>query len=281
VVYPSFFLVDVLHCIGAALLIIVGLYLVSHRIDQRLFPYLLLGSGILLFLFEPVYKSWGFEGWPAGIANYFTKANGSVFTVIPWVGYATLGGFMAWLFRAKSEIQGLYIRSIVLCLALGGLLIWFSSPLFELLGMATGFSLFQDIVANNYLFIRLGDVLLVFAVFMILRSLMNQKLFLRIGQNTLSIYVIHFIILYGSFTGLGLYRFLDHSLTPLWAISGALAFMIGCTWLALAYDSRESLIKNKLRELFGRIARGSAQLLRTAKTGLIRFVRFLGLAANR
>lgn len=281
VIYPSFFLVDVLHCIGAALLIIVGLYLLSHRIHKKLFPYLLLGLGILLFLFEPVYKSWGFEGWPAGIANYFTKANGSVFTVIPWVGYAALGGFMAWLFRAKSEIRGLYIRSIVLCMALGGLLIWFSSPLFDLIDALTGIGLFQDIVANNYLFIRLGDVLLVFAVFMILRRLMHQELFLRIGQNTLSIYVIHFIILYGSFTGLGLYRFFDHSLPPLWVIPGALAFMIGCTWLALVYDSRESRIINKLRELSGWIARGSLQLLRNAKTGWVRLVRFLGLAPNR
>ena len=285
VLYPSFFLVDVLHCIGAALLLIVGLYLLSYRLNHKLFPYILLGTGLCLFIFEPAYKGWDFEGWPVGIANYFTRANGSVFTVIPWVGYASVGGFMACLFRAFREVRGLYIRSIMLCLVLGCLLIWYSSPLFDALGKATGIELFRDIVVNNYLFIRLGDVLLVFAVFMILRSLMQQKLFLRIGQNTLSIYVIHFIILYGSFTGIGLYRYLHHSLPPLWVLPGALAFMIVCTWLALVYDRREPALKRKLREGSLRICRwmeqGSIYLRRNAKSLWIRLVRFLGLTTDR
>ena len=49
-----------------------------------------------------------------------------------------------------------------------------------------------------------------------------HKNLLKIGQNTLAIYVIHFIILYGSFTGLGVYQFLKYSLSPTTAIIGAL-----------------------------------------------------------
>ena len=89
-----------------------------------------------------------------------------------------------------------------------------SSDFFIWIEEITHLGLFGQIAANNYLFIRLGDVMVVFALFLILRRLMEQRLFLRIGQNTLSIYVIHFIILYGSFTGLGLYRFLHHELSP-------------------------------------------------------------------
>ena len=101
-------------------------------------------------------------------------------------------------------------------------------------------------LTNNYLFIRLGDVFVVFAVFMILRRLMTNKTVLKIGASTLSIYVIHFVILYGSLTGLGLYRFFHHSLSPEIVVPGALAFMITCTWLSLQYNKYELGIKTQI-----------------------------------
>lgn len=247
-IYPSFYLVDVLHCIGAALLLVVSLYVVAGKRREWLFPTLLLGSGLLLFVFEPLYKTWDYTWMPDLLANYFTKTNGSVFTIIPWVGYAAIGGFLAMAFRRFREDKNLYLKSIGICLLAGAGLIWYSSAFFNWAGNAAGLELFGMIVSNNYLFIRLGDVFLVFAVFMILRGLMQQELFLRIGQNTLSIYVIHFIILYGSFTGLGLYRFLHHSLSPWAAIGGALLFMVVCTGLALRYDTHEARIKAGLRQ---------------------------------
>jgi hypothetical protein len=131
--------------------------------------------------------------------------------------------------------------------AVAGLeLILGSSDLFLGLSRFTGIRLFADIFFNNYLFIRLGDVLLVFAVFMLLRGWMQNRSVLKIGQSTLSIYVVHFIILYGSFTGLGLYRFLQHSLSPALAVSGALAFMVVCTYTALQYEKHKVSIKLKL-----------------------------------
>ena len=102
------------------------------------------------------------------------------------------------------------------------------------------------IVLNNYLFIRLGDVLVVFAIFMLLRQFMTNRTVLKIGASTLSIYVIHFIILYGSFTGLGLYRFFHHELNPTLVIPGAVIFMIACTFLALQYGKYEVEIKSHI-----------------------------------
>ena len=270
--YASFFLVDVLHCIGMALLVIIGLYLVSVKLNKKLLPYLLLGISIGLFLFEPVYKTASFGWLPDALANYFTKANGSVFTIIPWVGYTTFGGFLSLWFRRFANVRGLYIWSIAISLLTGIGLIWYSSPFFYWLYESSGIELFRMVVSNNYLFIRLGDVMLVFALFMILRSLMKQKLFLRIGQNTLSIYVIHFIILYGSFTGLGLYRFWHHELSPLAAISGAIAFMVCCSFLALLYERHEIWIREKLQlllQLGSRALGKSAVLLTRAFKGVI------------
>jgi uncharacterized membrane protein len=246
-VFASFFLVDVLHCIGLSLLAIIGLYLLGAKLGKKAFPALLIGCTLLLFLFEPWYKAMGLEGVPQWIANYLTKANGSVFTIIPWMGYTTMGGFMAMRFHRHKEQAHLYTVAIPVLFLLGSLLLFGSSPFFVYLGEQTGISLFMDISVNNYLFIRLGDVFLVFALFLLGRNFLNHPTLLRIGQSTLSIYVVHFIILYGSFTGLGLYRFFHHQLHPAIVVPGAVLFIIACCFFALRYERHKDHLTFQLR----------------------------------
>ncbi|MGB6153119.1 MAG: acyltransferase family protein [Pricia sp.] len=238
--YASFYLVDVLHCIGLSLLGIIGIYLLSQKYKKSFFPVVLFGITLLLFLFEPIYKSWSFSFLPDALANYLTKTNGSVFTIFPWFGYATFGGFVSLLFAKFKSFRYLYPTAILTAIVGGIGLIFGSSYVFLKLSGATGLQLFADVFFNNYLFIRLGDVFLVFAVFMLLRSVWKNATVLKIGQSTLSIYIVHFIILYGSFTGLGLYRFFHHALTPAVAISGALAFMVVSTYTALQYEKHKT-----------------------------------------
>ncbi|QBA64054.1 heparan-alpha-glucosaminide N-acetyltransferase domain-containing protein [Muriicola soli] len=251
--YSTFFLVDVLHCIGISIMTIIAVYLLTARLKKWLFPFSLLGITFVLFLFEPLYATWTYSAWPEAIANYLTRNNGSVFTIIPWVGYTALGGFLAVLFKRHLSNKNLYTRAIWLSLILGLSLVYFSSPFFYFFYELSGISLFKDIVTNNYLFIRLGDVLIVFAVFMLLRKSIIRPTLLRIGQNTLSIYIIHFVILYGSFTGLGLYRFFHQSLSPVMAISGAIAFMVVCSYAALTYDKHEATIKGRMHSIRRRV----------------------------
>ena len=205
--YNSFFFVDVLHCIGISILTIIGVFWISAHRNKWLFPALLLGSTLLLFIFEPIYKEWSYASLPQSLANYFTKSGGSVFTIIPWVGYTTFGAFLSVLFTRFKNHPHLYKWATGLSISLGLTLMFLSSPLFVQLYELTDIALFSALFNNNYLFIRLGDVLIVFAIFMIVRPLITYPTVLRIGQNTLSIYVIHFIILYGSFTGVGLYSY--------------------------------------------------------------------------
>ncbi|WP_394971692.1 acyltransferase family protein [uncultured Croceitalea sp.] len=245
-VYEGFYLVDVLHCIGLSLISIIGIYLLTSKSNKFLFPSILFFTTLILFLFEPYYKQWSFSFLPEIIANYFTKSNGSVFTIIPWLGYTTLGGFISILFSRFKNFNYFYPTAISLSIAIGLLLIFTSSDGFVFLFQQTGIQLFQMIELNNYLFIRLGDVFLVFALFMIFRSFMTNKTILKVGANTLSIYVIHFVILYGSFTGLGLYRFFHHQLNPIVVIIGAIAFIFICTFLALQYAKHEYEIKSEI-----------------------------------
>lgn len=287
-IYDGFYLVDVLHCIGLSILAIIGFYLFTSRKKAYLFPLLLLSTTVLLFLFEPVYKQWSFSWLPAGLANYLSKANGSVFTIIPWLGYTTLGAALSIVFIKFKDFKPLYPVSIVSALTLGVFLIYFSSPMFMALHEMTAIDLFALIYSNNYLFIRLGDVFVVFAVFMLIRKVLTNTTLLNIGSNTLSIYVIHFIILYGSFTGLGLYKFFHHQLHPLLVITGAVLFMLVCTYLALQYHHRESKIKEKGAAL---VASGKVQLslfskkaIPVIKEQLVRvklsFLRFLATSKN-
>ena len=282
--YASFFLVDVLHIIGLSILGIIGLYLLTSKQKNYVFPSLLLLISCLLFSFEPIYSEYTFQILPDALANYFTRANGSVFTIIPWFGYTAIGGFFSYLFIHYKNSQSLYPAAISIAALTGIFLIFFSSDLFIAISSITGIQLFEAIASNNYLFIRLGDVLIAFAVFMLLRQFITSRTILKIGQNTLSIYVIHFVILYGSFTGLGLYRFFYQSLPPAILIPAAIAFMFVCSYLALFYTRNEDTIKQgisaALVDLRNKLEPWALYTQRILKIGVYRILRSVGLVKS-
>lgn len=278
-IYDSFYLVDVLHCIGLSILGIIGVYLLTLHRRKFLFPTVLAAITFLLFLFEPIYKQWTFSFLPDLLANYLTKTNGSVFTIFPWFGYAAFGGFLSILFTRFKNFNYLYPTAIALSLGMGFLLVFYSSDFFLALWDQLGVQLFSDIYFNNYLFIRLGDVFIVFSIFMLFRGLLKNSTVLKIGQSTLSVYVVHFIILYGSFTGLGLYGFFHHSLAPAIVIPSALVFMVICTYTALQYEKYKANIKLALSDGFNYTVEKvepwyffALKLLKAAATRLLRAI---------
>ena len=268
--YDAFFLVDVLHCIGISIMVIIAVYLLTSRQKSWVMPTTLLGITVSLFIFEPIYSQWTYSWLPEIFANYFTRSNGSVFTIIPWVGYTAFGAFLSVLFKKYASHSNVYPTAIGLSAIAGIMLLYMSSPFFAYVSELGGISLFNDIALNNYLFIRLGDVLIVFALFMVFRHYLTQPNLLRIGQNTLSIYVIHFVILYGSFTGLGLYAFFDHSLAPSIVIPGAVLFMILCSYTALYYDTNETWIKSSISQVLQKMYFEISKLLIVLQDKLLR-----------
>lgn len=249
-IYSSTYLVDVLHCIGISIIAIIVVYLATQVNQKFLFPIVLLVITLLLFVFEPLYSLWSYDFLPDAIANYFTKSNGSVFTVFPWIGYTTFGAFISILFHRYNSHKNLYKAAISIFMVFGLFLIFLSSDFFLALSRLTGVQLFADIFFNNYLFIRLGDVLVAFAFFMLVRQWLTNSTLLKIGQSTLSIYVIHFMILYGSLTGLGLYQYYNHSLSPIEVMLGAVVFMIICSFLALLYEKHKKQLKQQIAKPF-------------------------------
>ena len=66
-------------------------------------PLILIAFTLFSFLFAPVYLAQSYDFLPVAFANYFTQANGSVFTIFPWFGYASFGAFVDVLFSIFQE----------------------------------------------------------------------------------------------------------------------------------------------------------------------------------
>ncbi|WP_346883743.1 heparan-alpha-glucosaminide N-acetyltransferase domain-containing protein [uncultured Algibacter sp.] len=251
--FDTYFLViDVLQCIGLSLIILVCLHILFKHFNY-LFSFILFGVGCLCFISEPLYRNLEISNLPLMVANYMTKINGSVFTILPWFGYSAFGAFISTIFFRhvhKKRFKPLIIITFIIA---GYFFIYHSSWFLTWLFYATDIELLKLSADYNYLFTRFGNVLIVFAIFYAFERFLKQLIILKIGEKTLSIYVIHFVILYGSYTGYGLKRFFDKSLNPTEAIIGTIVFMIIVCFASFYYAKTNTYIYNLLRKMIDTI----------------------------
>lgn len=251
--FDTYFLViDVLQCIGLSLLIIIGLYLLCKRNSYILSAVLLL-LGCVIFVCEPLYRNLTLDHFPLVLANYLSKSNGSVFTMLPWFGYVAFGGFIATLFYRNAHKKYFKPITIGIFFSIGLILLLYSTHILQNLFYLTKIELFTRAANYNYLFLRLGNVLLYFTFFYTLEHFMKQSIVTRIGEKTLNIYIVHFIIIYGSFTGIGLKHFYYKSLEPWEAVFGAIVFMIIVCLIVFHIGKTNVFIYTQIGNLFQRI----------------------------
>jgi hypothetical protein len=186
------------------------------------------------------------------MANYMTKINGSVFTILPWFGYSAAGAFLSTVFFRHAHRKQFKILTIITFFAVGLLLIYYSTGLLFRLHRLTGIDLLYRCADFNYLFIRMGNVLVLFGLFYTFERYLKQSIISKIGEKTLSMYVIHFILLYGSFTGYGLKKFYYQSFTPIEAIIGATIFVTVVCFIAFYYAKTNTFVYNLVRKLVNR-----------------------------
>lgn len=251
--FNSYFLViDVLQCIGLSLILIVVIYRLTLK-KTLIFSILMLIFGLVIFITEPLYRHLELIYLPKLFSNYLTKDYGSVFTILPWFGYVAFGGFISTLFYRYLDRPKFKMGIVLGFFAVGILLILKSSWLLMKIHYITDIQLFKDAAWYNYLFTRLGNVLILFSLFYLAEKYIKQPLILRIGQKTLSIYVIHFIIIYGSFTGFGLHQIIGKILVPWQAVIGALAFLILVCFISFYYVKTNAFVYSVLRQLVEKI----------------------------
>lgn len=257
--------VDVLHCIGLAIIAIIGLFFLSWHTRIPLTG-LLLGMGLLIFYVSPIIERMAWGHLPIFFEQYMDKEHGSIFTPIPWFGFTFLGGVMgAFLHhRPKAAFQWYF----PICLAvLGFSLHYYSWHLLVGLHELTGWQPFLDLSNNNYLLWRLGHVFIVTSVIIFLCNLVKEvpSLLTKIGSETLAIYSVHYIILYGSWFGIGLAQFWRASLSPIPCIIGAISFIIAFVFMVNYLDiirrfrdkkikvflhQQYLFLKNKIQQLY-------------------------------
>jgi uncharacterized membrane protein len=176
------------------------------------------------------------ENAPFFLQNMFHgPMSRSVFPIIPWMGFTMYGAMIGSLLHDLKE----KVKSWAFILtfsATGIFLFFFAKKLLVALDMSVYGShhLFYSL---DWLYERLGMVLMILGGLQVIEKLVKdipQNLFLKIGQNTLTIYVIHMMVLYGSVIKIGINDFFNRdevynpgtiALSPWEAAIGAVCFI--------------------------------------------------------
>lgn len=165
---------------------------------------------------------------PPIIQNLF-RGEYSVFPIVPWLAFTLYGGMVgALLNRNQQRIKKTWFP--LTFIGLGLILNLFGWSMFKAIDSFSKMIHFHDdldFVQNAWLYGRIGQVLIVLGVLMFIEKYFHIKdsLFIKVGQNTLSIYIVHVAILYGGIFGIGLKDLYAKSLSPFQAILGAIIFI--------------------------------------------------------
>lgn len=144
------------------------------------------------------------------------------------IGFALFGGMAGWLMHARPHWLRspgtpalLFLSGLAIHLVLGGV------P--SLYDPMTGWPVFAGLSNHIAPFRRMGHVLVVLSIFIGLVRWAGSipPLVTKIGRETLTIYSVHYIVLYGTWFGVGIQSLGRGTWVP-WATTiGALIF-VGC-----------------------------------------------------
>lgn len=223
--YKSYPALDVLHNIGFALLALIALYCL-HLVSKISLPFLYFGGGIFIFLINPTWLAYEWDFLPIVLRNYFDADNGSIFLPIPWLGFTLLGAGFGWHLFHKTYLYRTWYWPAIL-LTTGLIIHFFSSKGLLLLHQWTGWGNFIKLAYDNVLFWRFGHVLIIISLFIFLEKIITfPPLMLKIGSETLTIYATHYVVLYGTWLGIGIKTFGQFTWQPIPVVIGAILFVL-------------------------------------------------------
>ena len=243
----QYYAFHVLQCIAVGITFILLIYGLSRLI--KVIPiWILYGTmGCSLFATQIYLNTLPDEhylpvGFPEFIQNII-RGKHSMFPIVPWMGYTMFGAMLGSLFFKYKEKIKTWIAPIIM-LSIGSFLFFFLKDTLvsidELMNHKTYFLYTMD-----WLYERLGMVFIILGSLMIIEKLtgeIKQNWFLKMGQNTLTIFILHMIVLYGSITRLGLTKLFHERLNPWESAIGAIAFITLFVWIIYYIE----LIREKL-----------------------------------
>lgn len=218
----------VLQSIGFSLFVLILLYAIALLVKRIRVSVLFLITATVIIAVTPYFKAMGdnyFPSWaPQIIQNMFNGPN-SFFPIFPWFGYVLLGGSVGALLQERKSI--LTEKWTPLKYAAIGIAVCFG-----VVGLVHGLDdIFSPTLNFTTIGIRFGNFALVLAVLVGLLYLeRSQKLripfLVEMGKNTLDIYIIHTILLYGSVFGWGIRTYFEKNISFPMAVLGAIAFIL-------------------------------------------------------
>lgn len=254
--YPSYFTVDVFQILGLSLLLAIGVVVLCQWTRLPL-PLALLSLALAAFLIAPEVKLRDWSSLPVVLQNYLVQSHGSTFTLFPWIGYALFGGLAGWCLSARPGILGSPWTPILLLLS-GGAMHFFIDDALSWSQQLTGLRVFGLVGENNASFWRLGHVFIVLAIFIwiVRRAGPIPPLLTKVGRETLIIYSIHYVVLYGTWFGIGIASLGRGAWTPWSAAIGAMLFLAGFVYLVYRIEDirglRDRALQRAAHALAGR-----------------------------
>jgi uncharacterized membrane protein len=221
----------VLQCIGIGILSILILYGIYKAVKIIPLWVYFFFAGTIIFSSYIVISSWPKEYyWPESapifIQNMF-HGKYSVFPILPRMGYTMYGAMIGViLYTYKSKVkEWSFILSVFL---IGAFLYFFLKDVLLIIDGIFAHPIFH-LYKVDWLYECLGMVLIILSILIAIEKFIGEikpNLFLKIGQNTLTIYILHMVLLYGSITGFGINRVIHKNLTPWQILPATICFIL-------------------------------------------------------
>ena len=221
----------VLQCIGIGILTILILYGIYKAVKIIPLWVYFFFAGTIIFSSYIVISSWPKEYyWPESapifIQNMF-HGKYSIFPILPRMGYTMYGAMIGViLYTYKSKVkEWSFILSVFL---IGVFLYFFLKDILLILDGIFAHPIYH-LYKVDWLYECLGMVLIILSILITLEKFIGEikpNLFLKIGQNTLTIYILHMVLLYGSITGFGINRVIHKNLTPWQILPATICFIL-------------------------------------------------------
>jgi len=247
-----FFKVDALQLIAVGIATILGLFYLINKFkinEYFTFTFFSLFSAVITLYINKINFM---DFMPFAFAAYFDTKTGSYFPIFPWISYVTSGAILGTYLARNPNIFKSKIFSIKL-LSLGAISIILSLSWVYYELSAYGRSTLWE--TPNLIILRLGIIILLNGIVSFIAANIKKLpgIILLIGQNTLLIYALHLIIIFGSSWNLGISFFYNHALSPTLSVILAICMiglMVAIVYFKDKYSSMFNSYKITLSRLF-------------------------------
>lgn len=242
--WNTFFTVDVLQLIGFGLLFVMLCTFIAEKIkinDTIVFSFVT----ILFFTATPFITNIDWIKYlPQPVAGYFYANTGSLFPLFPWAGYVIMGGVLGsylarnpLVFKTNKFSFNLFIFGIAFII-ISSVSIFISQEYLGIPYQNSSYSL-------EVITFRIGFVLLLNSVVSYISQKIESipRIIILIGRNTLLIYIVHLMILYGSAWNPGIILLFGYSLNVSYTIGSALLMLTLMTFMVIGLNKLK--LRNK------------------------------------